>query len=115
MGPVFWAKGCSRVSISLCPRSHRASKGRLQATLPFPKDIFRVLKLPGGDQNPVPPRWLLLLTCRQGSYSALRPDPSPLHPVQLCGGSAASPQRQPRPIMWLLMKSRPWQSDDIAP
>lgn len=51
MGPVFWAKGCSRVSISLCPRSHRASKRQLQAALPFPKDIFRVLKHPGGTKT----------------------------------------------------------------
>lgn len=42
------------------------------------------------------------------------PRPSPPRPAQ-CRGSAAVPEQQPGPIMWLLMKSRPWQSDDIVP
>lgn len=51
---------------------------------------------------------------KAGSLLRAMPQPSPLHPVQ-CRGSTAIPEQQPGPIMWLLMKSRPWQSDDIVP
>ena len=71
---------------------------------------------PGAPGGPSPGPTEATAAPRPQTRRPLSPAPRPAapHPAQLCGASVASPPQQPRPIMWLLMKSRPWQSDDIA-
>lgn len=107
--PSSWVLG----SPLLCPDCHQLSRGQLQALLPSPQDIFRVSKPLRGTKHPSQPGGCGSSAADKGLIQPHAPTPAP-HPPQLLGGSAASPRQQLGPIMWLLMKSRSGQSDDIA-
>lgn len=93
--------------------SHYLSRGQRQAAIPSPHDIFGVSESLRGTKHPSQRGGCGSSAADKGPIQPRTPTPAP-HPVQLLAGSAASPRQQPAPIMWLLMKSRSGQSDDIA-